>query len=105
MRSRPTTVPSAQRSAASTLARSPFFEKVLEVLPAHVDARRNLAMSHLESGDKETAKDPVCEMEVEPEKAFATRTVELMPDKAGELEFRCHMGILRGELIVEWDRR
>jgi Tfp pilus assembly protein PilF len=33
------------------------FKKVLEVLPNHIDARRNLAMAYLESGDKETAKN------------------------------------------------
>jgi ubiquinone/menaquinone biosynthesis C-methylase UbiE len=27
--------------------------------------------------------------------------VELMPDKAGEFEFQCQMGMLRGKLIVE----
>lgn len=30
-----------------------------------------------------------------------TVTVELMPDKAGEYEFQCQMGMLRGKLIVE----
>ncbi len=28
-------------------------------------------------------------------------TLELMPDKAGEFEFQCQMGMLRGKLIVE----
>ena len=27
--------------------------------------------------------------------------IELLPDKAGEYEFQCQMGILRGKLIVE----
>jgi plastocyanin domain-containing protein len=30
-----------------------------------------------------------------------TVAVELMPDKAGEFEFQCQMGMLRGKLIVE----
>lgn len=30
-----------------------------------------------------------------------TVAVELMPDKAGEYEFQCQMGMLRGKLIVE----
>ena len=30
-----------------------------------------------------------------------TVSVELMPDKAGEFEFQCQMGMLRGKLIVE----
>ena len=30
-----------------------------------------------------------------------TVPVELMPDKAGEFEFQCQMGMLRGKLIVE----
>ena len=30
-----------------------------------------------------------------------TVPVELMPDKAGEYEFQCQMGMLRGKLIVE----
>lgn len=30
-----------------------------------------------------------------------TVAVELMPDKAGEFEFHCQMGMLRGKLIVE----
>ena len=33
------------------------FEKVLEVVPQHVDARRNLAMAYLESGDAEKAEE------------------------------------------------
>ena len=32
------------------------FEKVLEVVPQHVDARRNMAMAYLESGDIEKAE-------------------------------------------------
>lgn len=32
------------------------FEKVLEVIPQHVDARRNMAMAYLESGDAEKAE-------------------------------------------------
>ena len=35
----------------------PLFQQVLQALPAHVDARRNLAMAYLESGDKEQAID------------------------------------------------
>ena len=31
----------------------------------------------------------------------ATVPVELMPDKSGEFEFQCQMGMLRGKLIVE----
>jgi plastocyanin domain-containing protein len=27
--------------------------------------------------------------------------VEFIPDKAGEFEFQCQMGMLRGKLIVE----
>lgn len=34
-----------------------LFEKTLKRLPNHVDARRNLAMAHLESGDPDTALD------------------------------------------------
>jgi len=30
-----------------------------------------------------------------------TVAVEFMPDKAGEFEFQCQMGMLRGKLIVE----
>ena len=30
-----------------------------------------------------------------------TVPVEFMPDKAGEFEFQCQMGMLRGKLIVE----
>ena len=30
-----------------------------------------------------------------------TVPVELMPDKSGEFEFQCQMGMLRGKLIVE----
>jgi plastocyanin domain-containing protein len=30
-----------------------------------------------------------------------TVPVELMPDKAGEYDFQCQMGMLRGKLIVE----
>lgn len=30
-----------------------------------------------------------------------TVPMELMPDKAGEFEFQCQMGMLRGKLIVE----
>ena len=30
-----------------------------------------------------------------------TVPVELMPDRAGEFEFQCQMGMLRGKLIVE----
>lgn len=30
-----------------------------------------------------------------------TVAVELMPDKAGEFEFQCQMGMLRGKLVVE----
>jgi plastocyanin domain-containing protein len=30
-----------------------------------------------------------------------TVAVELMPDKVGEYEFQCQMGMLRGKLIVE----
>ena len=30
-----------------------------------------------------------------------TVRVELMPDKVGEFEFQCQMGMLRGKLIVE----
>src|SRR5512144_163718 len=30
-----------------------------------------------------------------------TVAVELLPDKAGEYEFQCQMGMLRGKLIVE----
>lgn len=30
-----------------------------------------------------------------------TIPVELMPDKTGEFEFQCQMGMLRGKLIVE----
>jgi plastocyanin domain-containing protein len=30
-----------------------------------------------------------------------TVSVELMPDKTGEFEFQCQMGMLRGKLIVE----
>ena len=30
-----------------------------------------------------------------------TIPVELMPDKVGEFEFQCQMGMLRGKLIVE----
>jgi len=30
-----------------------------------------------------------------------TVPVELMPDKAGEFEFACQMGMLRGKLVVE----
>ena len=33
------------------------FEKVLEVVPQHIDARRNLAMAYLESGDAEKAEE------------------------------------------------
>lgn len=33
-----------------------LFAKVLEVIPQHVDARRNLAMSHLEIGDHQQAR-------------------------------------------------
>jgi plastocyanin domain-containing protein len=47
------------------------------------------------------AKGPVCGMAVEPGEAFATRTVELMPAKAGEFELQCQMGMLQGKLIVE----
>ncbi len=39
----------------------PLFKRVLEDLPAHVDARRDLAMAYLESGDKEAAKDLLVE--------------------------------------------
>ena len=31
----------------------------------------------------------------------ATVPIELLPDKAGEYEFQCQMGMLRGKLIVE----
>lgn len=27
--------------------------------------------------------------------------IELMPDKPGEFEFACQMGMLRGKLVVE----
>ena len=30
-----------------------------------------------------------------------TVSVELMPDKLGEFEFQCQMGMLRGKLVVE----
>ena len=30
-----------------------------------------------------------------------TVPIELLPDKAGEFEFQCQMGMLRGKLIVE----
>jgi plastocyanin domain-containing protein len=30
-----------------------------------------------------------------------TVSIELLPDKAGEYEFQCQMGMLRGKLIVE----
>ncbi len=30
-----------------------------------------------------------------------TVPIELMPDRAGEFEFQCQMGMLRGKLIVE----
>jgi len=30
-----------------------------------------------------------------------TVTVELMPDQAGEFDFQCPMGMLRGKLVVE----
>ncbi|HEX9925488.1 MAG TPA: cupredoxin domain-containing protein [Anaerolineae bacterium] len=30
-----------------------------------------------------------------------TVPVEFMPDQAGEFEFQCQMGMLRGKLIVE----
>jgi plastocyanin domain-containing protein len=30
-----------------------------------------------------------------------TVSLELMPDKVGEFEFQCQMGMLRGKLIVE----
>jgi len=33
------------------------FRKVLDVMPQHVDARRNMAMAYLESGDVEKAKE------------------------------------------------
>ena len=33
-----------------------LFKKVLEVVPNHIDARRNMAMSYLESGDVNKAK-------------------------------------------------
>lgn len=39
-----------------------LFKRVLEVLPNHVDARRNLAMAYLESGDKETALNHLIEV-------------------------------------------
>ena len=34
-----------------------LFLRALEVIPAHTDARRNLAMAYLETGDQEKAKD------------------------------------------------
>ena len=33
-----------------------------------------------------------------------TVPIEFMPDRAGEFEFQCQMGMLRGKLIVERDR-
>lgn len=35
----------------------PLFQRALEALPDHTDARRNMAMAYLEAGDKEKAKD------------------------------------------------
>ncbi|MDD3249357.1 MAG: tetratricopeptide repeat protein [Smithellaceae bacterium] len=34
-----------------------YFSKVIEVIPEHVEARRNLAMAHLESGDVSQARE------------------------------------------------
>ena len=39
----------------------PLLKKVLEDLPAHAGARRDLAMAYLESGDKDAAKDYLVE--------------------------------------------
>lgn len=39
-----------------------LFKRVLERIPNHLDARRNLAMSYLESGDKESAKNHIIEV-------------------------------------------
>ncbi len=34
-----------------------YFEKVIETIPQHIDARRNLAMAHLEEGNIQKAKE------------------------------------------------
>ena len=49
-----------------------MFQDVLEVLPAHIDARRNLAMAYMESGDGKTARQYLVEvLRLKPDDAWA----------------------------------
>jgi tetratricopeptide (TPR) repeat protein len=57
-----THVPAVRTAEHGEYARAiPLFGKVLEDLPAQVDARSNLAMAYLGSGDTEQAKDLLVE--------------------------------------------
>jgi Tfp pilus assembly protein PilF len=49
-----------------------MFQDVLEVLPAHADARRNLAMAYMEAGDSNAAKQHLIEvLRLKPDDAWA----------------------------------
>jgi Flp pilus assembly protein TadD len=49
-----------------------LLERVLERPPSHIEARRNLAMSHLERGDKEEAKRRLIEvLKLDPKDAWS----------------------------------
>ena len=49
-----------------------LFKQTLEIVPNHTDARRNLAMAYLESGNQEKAKDHLTEvLALDPKNAWA----------------------------------
>jgi len=63
-------VRSAERGKYQAAVRA--FQDVLNVLPAHIDARRNLAMACMESGDRSAARQHLVELlRLKPDDAWA----------------------------------
>lgn len=73
-------------------------EDALKATPGVLDATMNAATNEVKVEYSPVLSDKSARL---PE--GETVPMEFMPDKAGEFEFQCQMGMLRGKLIVEDD--